>query len=218
MKSIKVKVLAFAAASILVASCAKEKDGYDKNLTRSAWKIASGSIVSEDIVKRDYSDGTDNTTNTQRNTVTLTASTFVSEDYELDTEVGSPDFFQKETYNYDMTSNIAFNEDGTVTSDFVQTLKSVTTESTGNPATTVTVTVPPATQSSTGYWSWKNNTDQKAYLDFAFANIGSWVVESINKNDLVLVINTTSTSITKPSSAETRTEISTTTAKITLNH
>lgn len=218
MKSIKVKVLAFAAASILVASCAKEKDGYDKNLTKSAWKIASGSIVEESIDKRDYTDGTDNTTTTQRSTETFTASTYTSEDYQLDTEVGSPDFFQKQIYGYDMTTSITFGEDGVSKTDATQTLKYVTTESTGNPATTVTVTTQPSNLSSTGYWSWSNNTDQKAYLDFAFGNIGSWVVESITKDELVLVLNTTSTQVTKPSSAETKTVTSTTTAKITLNH
>src|SRR5690606_32384929 len=117
MKSIKVKVLAFAAASILVASCAKEKDGYDKNLTKSAWKIASGCIVEHSIDDRNNTDGTDYTTTTQRSTENFSASTDTSEDYQLDTEVGSPDFFQKQIYGYDMTTSIAFGEDGVSKTD-----------------------------------------------------------------------------------------------------
>lgn len=218
MKNIKVKVLAFAAASVLVASCAKEKDGYDKNLTKSAWKISSGSIVDETVDARVYTDGTDNTTSTQRETQTFTASSYTDENYQLDTQVGSPDFFQKETYVYDMTTTVTFGEDGTAQTDVTQTLKSVTTESTGNPATTVTVTTQPSQFSDSGYWSWSNNTDQKAYLDFAFGSVGSWVVESITKDELVLVMNTTNTSVTKPSSAETKTVTNKVTAKITLSH
>jgi|GEM_PF-1241347 len=218
MKSIKVKVLAFAAASILVASCAKEKDGYDKNLTKSAWKVTSGSIVNETVEKHDYTDGNDNTTNTSRITQTLTSSTFVQEEYELDTKVGDPDFFQKQVDNYDMTVAVTFGEDGVSKTDITQALKSVTVSSTGNPEQTTTYTSLPATSSNSGYWSWSNNTDQKAYLTFGFGGIGSWVVESITKDELVLVMNTSSTEINKPSSAETETVTKTITAKITLNH
>lgn len=211
MKKVTLPVLALAA--LIVASCAKEKDGYDKNLTKETWTLSSAKIVQEQFVKNDYTDGTDNTTNTQRNTTTISGGSSSVEQYQLQTEVNSADFFQRQTQVSDLTVTYKFEEDGSFTTTRTEQLKSVTSESTGNPATTVTVTAQPTESTNVGLWSWANTGDQKSILSF---DLGSLQVESIKKDEMILKLNTSSTEVSKPSSAETETETQTMSVEITM--
>ena len=211
MRKITLPVLALAA--LIVTSCAKEKDAYDKNLTKDTWTLSSAKIVKEDIVKNDYTDGTDNTTHTERNTTTIGSGEATIEQYELDTEVGSADFFQRGTQVSSLSLTYKFEQDGNYTSNRTEQLKSTSTESTGNPVTTLTVTAQPTTSSNTGLWSWQNTGDQKSILSF---DLGALQVESISKDELVLKLNTSNTEVSKPNSAQTKTETSTTTVSITM--
>lgn len=210
MKKATLPVLALAA--LIIASCAKEKDGYDKNLTKDTWTLSTATTVNETVTKRVFTNGDPNTTNTQRTTTTISGGQSSVEDYELDQETGTADFFTKLTTVSALSLTYKFEEDGNFQADRSTTLKSTTTESTGNPATTVTVTAEPSVSTNTGLWSWQNTGDQKSLLSF---DLGSLQVITISKSELTLKVNTSSTSVTKPSSSETKTVTSTNNVDIT---
>lgn len=208
----KITLPALALVALIVASCAKEKDGYDKNLTKETWTLSDASIVNETVVENDYTDGTPNTTNTQRNTTTIKGGESVNENYQIMTEVGNPDFFTRDIETSDLTITYKFEQEGTFESNTNSKRKSVSHEETGIPITTVTVTEEGTTSSSTGLWSWQNTGDQKSLLSF---DLGELQVDEITKDQMVLKLNKKSTEVSKPSSAETETETQTTTVTIT---
>lgn len=209
----KVTLPALALAALIVASCAKEKDGYDKNLTKETWNLSTAKVVNENIEKNDYTNGTANTIHTERSTTTITGGQASAEQYQLDQEVGTADLFQKQTKVSELALTYKFEQDGSYTSNRTEKLKSVTTSSTGNPESTVTVTTDATTSQNTGLWSWANTGDQKSILSF---DLGSLQVESISKSELVLKLNTSSTDVSKPSSAQTKTETQTSSIEITM--
>ena len=209
----KVTLPALALAALIVASCAKKKDGYDKNLTKDTWTLSTAKVVNETIEKNEYTNGTPNTTTTQRTTTTISGGESSVEQYQLQQEVGSADLFQKQTQVSELSLTYKFEQDGSYTADRTEKLKSVTTESTGNPPATVTVTADATTSKNTGLWSWANTGDQKSILSF---DLGALQVESITKSELVLKLNTSSTDVSKPSSAQTKTETQTNTVEITM--
>jgi len=212
MKKATLPVLALAA--LIIASCAKEKDGYDKNLTKDTWTLSTAKTVNETITKKVYTNGDPNTTDTERNTTTISGGESSSEQYQLSQETGSADFFTKQTTVSAISLTYKFEEDGNFQADRSTTLKSTTTESTGIPATTVTVTADPAVSTNTGLWSWQNTGDQKSILSF---DLGALQVVTISKSELTLKLNTSSTDVTKPSSSQTKTVTTTTTVDITFS-
>lgn len=209
MKKVILPVLAFAA--IIVASCAKEKDGYDKNLTKESWKLSSMTSVTENVEKNDYTDQPDVTVTT-RKTQTVSGGQLTNETYGLNQTVGSTDQFQKVSQLYDYSLTYKFENEGTFTSDQSVKMKSETTSNTANPTpTTQTVTAEATTTSSSGIWSWANTGDQKALFSF---DQGSFQVVSIKKDEFVLKLSTSSTEVTKPAPNLTKTETDTKTIDI----
>lgn len=212
MKKVTLPVLALAA--LIVASCAKEKDGYDKNLTKDTWTLSDASIVNETFVKNDFTNGDPNTTSTQRSTTTIKGGQSVQEDYQLQTEVGTADFFTRNTETSDLTLTYKFEQEGTYESNTTAKRRSVSHEETGVPIATVTVTEEATTSSSTGLWSWQNTGDQKSLLSFG---LGELQVDEITKDKLSLKLNTKSVEVTKPSTAETETTTKTQAITITFS-
>lgn len=209
MKKVILPVLAFAA--IIVASCAKEKDGYDKNLTKDTWTLSSLTSVDESVEKDDYTDQPDVTVTT-RKTQTVSGGQLTNETYGLNQTVGTTDQFQKVSELYDYSQTYKFENEGTYTSNESVKLKSVTTSNTANPTpTTQTVTAEATTSSNTGIWAWANTGDQKALFSF---DKGSLQVVSIKKDAFVLKLNTSSTEVTKPAPNLTKTETNTKTIDI----
>jgi hypothetical protein len=211
MKKIILPVLALAA--LIVTSCAKEKDGYDKNLTSDTWNLSTATIVNKTITANVYSDGTDNTTVTSTNTTEISGGVSSREEYNLNQEVGSTDLFTRQIDKSDFSLSYKFEKEGTYKADRTEKLTSVTNESTGTPSSTVTVTNQPATSSNTGLWNWNNTGDQKSILTF---DLGSLQVEKITKSELSLKLNTSETEVTKPNSALTKTVTKTNTVSITM--
>lgn len=210
---IKATLPVLALTALILASCAKEKDGYDKNLTQDTWALSSANVVNTTVTKNVYTDGTPNTTSTQTSTNIIENGSSSEENYSLNQEVGLPDFFTKSTQVSDFSLTYKFEKEGTFQSDRSNELKSTTTESTGVPASTITVTSEPTVSSNTGIWNWNNTGDQKSILTF---DLGSLQVDEISKSELNLKLNTSSTEITKPNSAQTKTETNTRTISINM--
>lgn len=199
-----------AACAFIVAGCAKEKDGYDKNLTRSDWKIKSAEIVMKEIDKTDYLDSTPDETQIQMDSTHIAGSEFTTVNYQLNQEVGSPDFFTRTTVKHDFSGNWIFEEGGAGSYEMTEKRISTFTEISGLPGTTVTHSDLPSTNSSSFYWNWKNNDQQKANLEFPFYGnqpVNFTVVE-LDKEQLVLeyTYETVSTSQPNANTKETQTD------------
>ena len=211
MKKVTLPVLALAA--LIIASCAKEKDGYDKNLTQDTWTLSTAKTVNQTITGNVYTDGTSNTTSTQTVTTEISSGSSTETNYQLDQEDGTTDQFTRLTQVSDFSLTYKFDKEGTYTANRSEKLRSNTTEATGVPPTTVTVTTQAAISSNTGLWNWNNTADQKSILSF---DLGSLQVVKISKSELHLKVSTSATDITKPSSAKTKTVTNTQTVDLTM--
>ena len=207
----KITLPALALAALIVTSCAKEKDAYDKNLTKDTWTLSSSSDVQQTVTKTDYNNFPDET-NTQRTTETIGGGKRTVEQYESDETIGAATTFNKNTNIYDFSSSYKFEEEGTFTSTTTQKLTSQIAESDGNPPATTPVSGNENTAINSDIWAWQNTADQKALLTFA---LGSLQVESISKSELKLKLNTSETTVA-PSALATVTKTETRTVSITM--
>jgi len=209
----KITLPALALAALIVTSCAKEKDGYDKNLTNDTWNLSTATIVNENVDKYVYTNGDPNQTQTSKNTTTISGGVQTEEQYTLNQIVNSADFFTKNVVKSDVSLSYKFEKEGTFSSDRSEKVTSTAYSETNVNENVITQTNEAQVSSSTGLWSWQNTGEQKSQLTF---DLGSLQVVSIDKSELVLQLRTSSSNTSKPNSATTLTETETTSVDITM--
>lgn len=185
-------------AGVLLVSCAKEKDAYDKNLTADTWNYTGGKTEGETVTEKIFTDGTPNNTKTERKTSTVENGKLVEEDYTLQQTVGQNDYFLKYTTTWDFSATYKFEQDGSLTHNESNALRSILTEETAEQPITVTYTNAPTTLTANETWAWQNNGQQKAVLAF---NLGDLDVVSLKKNEMVLKFTQKRVETAHPSSA-----------------
>ena len=203
---------------IAIASCTKKdddnkEDEYKNILTNGEWTMSTSSMITDTTTKHDYSNGQSDEVFTIRKTITISTTTRREETYKLQQEVGSADFFQKETDFYHFSRRYKFDQGGIYSANEYKQLVSYTYEETGIPATTTPVTQPTGTSSESKSWSLKNVNGLKYILTF---DLGALEVQSISENKLTLAFSTSDSKTSVISPFETKTVDRSQTINITM--
>lgn len=180
----KTSLATFVVAGILLASCAKEKDGYDKNLTADTWNYTYGKYDYKTVTEKKFTDGTLNSTKTATTTTTVENGKKVEIINTLEQTVGQADYFLKYTTTWDYTADYKFEKDGSFTSNESEGLRSILTEETNEQPVTTTHSNAPTVISGGGKWFWQNNGEQKAAI--SVNGLGTFDVVSIKKDEMIL--------------------------------
>ena len=176
MKKIKYTLASLTiVGALLLSSCAKENNKYDKILTDGTWNVTSWEQKSETVQNKNYVNSGDiDKTHTEISTSSLSGSTLTEVDYSEDKDSPGLTTFNRNTNGSQYSLTFTFNEDGTFTYNNSKALRTASAEDETGSLGSANFSDPAEVTTYTGYWNWANTTDTKTQIQLT--NLGTFDV------------------------------------------
>lgn len=176
-------------ALLIVASLASCKlENFDKWLTDGEWILSTANNSGEAVASYDVVDAAFiDFVSTERITTDISGGSFTEVEYLENKPSGGTVTFDRTTTKGKYTQKFTFNEDGTYTMTIVRDNESTQVDDETGNGPIVNISQEPATNTTTGYWNWVDDTDKKTALNIE--NLGT-VETTVEKDALSLTYNT----------------------------